>query len=285
MGLTTEQMIRTNLPEPLPTPNSWKYTKTWKEGLEEKHGLDYLSQICKHSGAGFQIMYYICHYGEVALTKVKTQNLFIKRIAAKTVNPTEVRDIDIDWQSGSTWVRLQETWDELFEIYNAHMAPPDILIVLNEVKAYIDDGQSHCGKLLQYIAAARLDLEQKKEREREQELQQQKELQQALTRKWDLIDQEHSRVTEGFIYLLSNPLMPGVYKIGFTAGNPDKRAREVSMRYGLPRPFELIEYWRTKDPYIVEQRIHAVLWHCVKGGEFFEVDLDAAKQTIEACLK
>ena len=102
------------------------------------------------------------------------------------------------------------------------------------------EGQLHCQSLLQYLASTRAELEQKKEMEREQEIQQ------VRSNKWDLIDIEHSQVTDGFIYLLSNTLMPGVYKIGFTAGNPDKRARDVSVRYGLPMPFEVIEYWRTR---------------------------------------
>ena len=99
---------------------------------------------------------------------------------------------------------------------------------------------------------------------------------------WEMIDVEHSKVTEGFVYLLSNALMPGVYKIGFTDSNPDKRAREVSARYGLPIPFEVIGYWRTKDPYIIEQRIHSALAGYGKAGEFFEIDLQLVKETIEA---
>lgn len=186
-------MTPTNLPEPLKCPDSWKYPEAWNDRYEKKHGLGYLSKICKHNGAGFHIMYFIYHYGEVALTKIKTQNLFIKRITIGTVDPSTVRDHDIDWQSGATWVRLNEDWEELFEIYNAKKAPEDILKILDEVKAFMNAGQLHCQSLLQYLANARAEIEQKEEIEREQELLQQR--QQA--NKWDLIDEEHSKVVEG----------------------------------------------------------------------------------------
>jgi hypothetical protein len=290
-------MTQTNLPKPLQCPDFWKYSKAWEARYDEKHGDDYLSEICKHREASFNIFYYICTYGEMALTKIKTQNLFIKRITAGTLDPTTIEDMDIDWQGGHTWVSLNESREELFELYNAHRCPADILAIIDEVKSFMIKGQLHCQSLLQYLAGARADLEQKKGMEREQErlreeqelLREEQELlrerEQARSSKSDLIDEKHSRATEEFLYLLSNALMPGVYKIGFTADNPDKRAIEVSEHYGLPLPFEVIEYWQTKNPYITEKRVQTALACYLKGGEFFEVDLELAKQTIADCLE
>lgn len=271
-------MTPNNLPEPLRCPDTWKYSDAWQKNYEKKNGLDYLSEKCEHSLAQFYIVNsYINGSGQTALDKIKKQNLIIKRLHSGTVDPTEVSDYDVDgWHT--TWAKLNEQREEVFAVYNAQKAPLDILEILDEVKAFMNEGQLHCQSLLQYLVNARAELEQKEEMEREQEIQQER------ANKWDLIDVEHSHVTEGFIYLLSNTLMPGVYKIGFTAGNPDRRARDVSVHYGLPMPFELIEYWRTTDPYIVEQRIHTALASYMKGGEFFEVDLEIAKQTIEGCL-
>jgi hypothetical protein len=281
--MSNETTTRSSIPEHLACPDAWKYTEAWQERYERKHGLDYLSSVCKHSGAGFSIMYFICRYGELALTKVKTQNLFIKRISSGKVDPRTISDRDIDWQSGATWEKLDYKWDELFEIYNAKMAPPDILNILNEVRAFMLAGESHCRSLLQYLTDARVALKHQDEIDDEAAL-----IHEPLQKrpdKWELIDSQNSRVTDGFVYLLSNELMPGVYKIGFTAGNPDKRAREVSARYQLPRPFEVIEFWQTKYPYIVEQRIHKALAEYMKAGEFFEVDLGIAIETIEDHLQ
>lgn len=276
-------MTLISLPEPLQCPDSWKYPEEWKDRYEKKHGLGYLSGVCGHSEAGFNILYYIYYYGEVALTKIKTQNLYIKRLAEGRVDPTEIGDYDIDWQSGATWVRINEHWEELFEIYNAKLAPADILSVIDEVKEFMDAGQRHCQSLLLYLNNAREVLENQRAAEREQE--DIRQILEARSSKWDLIDVTHSKLIEGFIYLLSNDLMPGVYKIGFTAGNPDKRAREISIQYGLPMPFEVVEYWRTHDPYIVEQRIHQALAVYGKAGEFFELDIAEAIEIIEANLQ
>ncbi len=216
-------------------------------------------------------MYHICNMGEMALTKIKTQNLFIKRIATGAVNAADVNDHEIDWQSGHSWAHLEQEKQALHEVYNAQLAPEDILKILDEVETFMNAGQSHCLLLLQYLANMR---QQKYEQARSEIMLR------ARPGKWDVVDVKHSAVTEGFVYLLSNALMPGVYKIGFTAGNPDKRAIEIGLIHGLPMPFEVVEYWRTKDPYIVEQRIHAALASYKKASEFFEVDLQFAKDTI-----
>ncbi len=90
------------------------------------------------------------------------------------------------------------------------------------------------------------------------------------------IEMTHSKVREGIVYVLTNDLMPGLVKIGFTAGNPDKRATYISEQYALPSPFVVEGYVRTKDPYIVEQRVHAELDDLRIRGEFFKIDPENA---------
>lgn len=269
------------LPNQLQCPGLWAYSEEWVAQYREQRGFDYLSKVCKHSKADFEIIYYICNMGEMALTKVRTQNLFIKRLVSGAVSPKQICDHDIDWQSGHTWARLDEMWEELFDIYNANMAPEDIQTILKEVNCFINSGKAHCQELLRYLADTKAEMDRQDQIAIERELESTQQLKQQETEKWMEIDIKHSNVTQGFIYLLSNVLMPGVYKIGFTAGNPDKRAKELSAKHRLPMPFELVGYWRTKDPYIVEQRIHAALTSFGKAGEFFEVDIELAKSTIE----
>lgn len=272
-----------NLPPPLQCPESWKYTDEWEQGYKKTRGDGYLSKQCGHSGAQFQILYYLRSHGEQALTKIKNQNLLIKRISAGTVDVAKTREGDIEPQYGCTWAYLNGGWEELFAIYNAHLAPPDILESLEEVHSFIDAGRLHCQQILKYVEDWKAALTRKQKEEEEQALTPRRQSGQHQRGIWDLIDEKHSQVVEGFVYLLSNALMPGVYKIGFSAGNPDKRALDVTRNSGLPVPFEVVAYWRTKDPYIVEQRIHTALANCAKGGEFFQMDLELAKATIEAC--
>jgi hypothetical protein len=264
-----------NLPQPLQCPDSWKYTKEWDNNYEKAHGTDYLSKRCGHSLAQIRLLYYIYGHGEGILTTIKKQNLLIKRIAAGTANVAEVK-------GEGMWDYYDEKWEELFAVYNAHLAPPDILEIIKEVHELAEAGRLNYRSLLQYADNARSAIERKKQETEEPMLPPQG--RQNRRPSWDLVEEKHSKVLEGFIYLLSNSLMPGVFKIGFSAGNPDKRAKDVSLKSGLPVQFEVVAYSRTKDPFIVEQRIHTALADYAKGGEFFQLDLELAKTTIEACI-
>ena len=79
--------------------------------------------------------------------------------------------------------------------------------------------------------------------------------------------------------------MPGIYKVGFTARNPDERASEISNQINLPSKFVVEKYWRTNDPYIVEQRIHNALSEYAEGKEFFKGDLKEICKIIDHCVE
>jgi hypothetical protein len=44
---------------------------------------------------------------------------------------------------------------------------------------------------------------------------------------------------EGFVYVLSNPAMPGLLKVGSTVGPVEKRAAGLSRMTGVPEPFKI----------------------------------------------
>lgn len=270
-----------SLPEILPCPGSWNYDELWWDNYIRKHEASYLAKLCRHSSAEFKIGYFIRDLGEAALTKVKTQNLFIKRLKVEKIAPGAIGPHDVDWQHGRTWAYLLQYWEELFDVYNADKAPPDLREVMSEVKIFIDAGHTHCEALLSYIEAAKT-IAWEQERRREVDSEPRSQGAQSPNDKWNEIDIAHSKVTHGFVYLLTNNLMPGICKIGFTASNPDKRAKEISARHALPQPFKVMKYWRTLDPYIIEQRIHEALLQYGRQGEFFEVDLAQAIEVIEA---
>lgn len=86
----------------------------------------------------------------------------------------------------------------------------------------------------------------------------------------------------GFVYVMSNPAMPDMLKIGFTTNLPEDRARELSSRTSVPLPFKvefraLTMRWRR-----VERSIHARLAaHRVrKAREFFRVPLAVAVEAV-----
>ena len=86
----------------------------------------------------------------------------------------------------------------------------------------------------------------------------------------------------GLIYILSNPAMPDLIKIGFTVRDAQSRARELSRATGVPTAFSV--EWELPirgDPSLVEKLVHARLAEALIGKEFFAISLDEAKS---ACL-
>lgn len=63
----------------------------------------------------------------------------------------------------------------------------------------------------------------------------------------------------GFVYVLSNPAMPGLVKIGYTLGSVAERARDLSGATGVPVPF-FVEYsHETLEPAVLEAVVHSDL--------------------------
>lgn len=82
----------------------------------------------------------------------------------------------------------------------------------------------------------------------------------------------------GFIYLLANECMPGIYKIGFTTNHPKTRLDQLSASTSCPTPFELVAAFGVADPREVEREIHDYLMaHRINmSREFFKLKADHA---------
>ena len=89
----------------------------------------------------------------------------------------------------------------------------------------------------------------------------------------------------GWVYVLSNKSMPGIYKIGYTTRSPAQRLEEANTP----------DTWRPPTPYVIEfarhvaeanpkeQRIHRALkrYRVTPGREFFSTDLDEIRNLFE----
>lgn len=73
--------------------------------------------------------------------------------------------------------------------------------------------------------------------------------------KWDEIEKKHSKIQEGFIYVLTHDFIKDTVKLGFTERDPKIRASELSAEIKLPGKFNIEYFTRTKNPYLVEQRV------------------------------
>lgn len=86
----------------------------------------------------------------------------------------------------------------------------------------------------------------------------------------------------GFVYILANAYMPGIYKIGMTTRSPRARAEELSRATGVPEGFDVLYYAEVQNPGLEERRVHAELaeYRVNEGREFFHVDIDVAIEAI-----
>lgn len=91
----------------------------------------------------------------------------------------------------------------------------------------------------------------------------------------------------GFLYVLSNPSMPGILKIGITSGMVEKRAAELSQPTSVPEPFRVECYFPIyEDLRAAESRVHKELdvFRTNSSREFFRMPLKLAEQTIKDLL-
>ena len=87
----------------------------------------------------------------------------------------------------------------------------------------------------------------------------------------------------GFVYVLVNPSIPDLFKVGMTERSPEERAREVSVGTGVPTPFEVLAAAPSGNPAEDERSVHSVLSDARVGDdrEFFSGDALRIIQVVE----
>lgn len=79
---------------------------------------------------------------------------------------------------------------------------------------------------------------------------------------------------EGYIYVLSNPEFPYLYKVGRSINGGKQRAQELYTS-GVPTPFKLEFEVLTPDCFLTEQLVHKALFYARHNDnrEFFNETL------------
>lgn len=103
-----------------------------------------------------------------------------------------------------------------------------------------------------------------------------------------LNDSSHSEYTSqdaGYIYVMMNPSMQGVIKIGLTRRTPEERLEELSKATGVPTPFILVYKEYFSDCVKAEKIIHSLLedrgQKVSSNREFFNTDIPSAIKLIQ----
>ena len=86
----------------------------------------------------------------------------------------------------------------------------------------------------------------------------------------------------GYVYILTNPSMPGLVKVGRTSRDVDLRAEELWRHTGVPTPFDVYAREKTCDCIQLEAFIHGDLrkHRLSKSREFFRIDPDEAQKRL-----
>lgn len=81
---------------------------------------------------------------------------------------------------------------------------------------------------------------------------------------------------KGWVYVLSNESMPGMYKIGLTRLHPQQRAGQLSKSSGSPTSFVVEAKFMSSDPERDEKIIHESLsrFRVSQSREFFSCTLE-----------
>jgi hypothetical protein len=86
-----------------------------------------------------------------------------------------------------------------------------------------------------------------------------------------------------WVYILSNPSLPKEYlKIGYTAGTPEERAKQISSSTGVVLPYEVEWAYKCFNGEIIEKMTHNKLksYRVRNNKEFFQISLKEAKENI-----
>lgn len=88
----------------------------------------------------------------------------------------------------------------------------------------------------------------------------------------------------GCVYILKNPAMPDLIKIGYTTRTAEDRARELyEGALGVPKPFVVVHINDCEEPRELEAAVHERLAkHRInKNREFFKCSADDAYQLVK----
>lgn len=93
----------------------------------------------------------------------------------------------------------------------------------------------------------------------------------------------------GWIYVLTNPSMPNLVKVGLTTTSPDQRLREISSATGVASKFQLDHVFKVNDVNSAESKAHRILEKIFgrpnKSREFFSASSQDAYEVLSGALQ
>ncbi|CAJ4669164.1 T5orf172 domain [Burkholderia pseudomallei] len=87
----------------------------------------------------------------------------------------------------------------------------------------------------------------------------------------------------GFVYVLGNDCMPGIYKIGMTEKAPQERLEQLSSSTAVPMPFWMAFFAQVRNAPTVERELHKTFSRerVNDSREFFRISLAEIYDALE----
>ena len=106
----------------------------------------------------------------------------------------------------------------------------------------------------------------------------------------DTVPLPSARKEEGFshVYVLTNPaLKSDLWKIGYTDGDPEDRARQLSSTTGVPVNYLVVESWIVTDGLLAESATHAALedYRVTTRREFFQCQYSVLRNALVRAIE
>lgn len=92
---------------------------------------------------------------------------------------------------------------------------------------------------------------------------------------------DYAKGNYGYVYILSNPDLNGLLKIGMTSKRPEARAKELSGTTGVSSQYVIEYYGSAEDRFIAEKAAHSRLGNYHHQKEFFKVKVEVAIYCVE----
>ena len=88
-----------------------------------------------------------------------------------------------------------------------------------------------------------------------------------------------------WVYVLTNPTMPGLCKVGFTKNKPSDRVKQINAATGVALDFVVEWAFPCFNAHDVEKQVHKYLedngFRVNRHKEFFNITVDEAKSIVE----
>jgi hypothetical protein len=85
----------------------------------------------------------------------------------------------------------------------------------------------------------------------------------------------------GYVYLIGDREKEGIYKIGVTRGNVDKRIKKLQT--GNCGEIFLVKQYETDFPFVMEKMLHTKFYSDKVLNEWFSLSLDDVKEFTNTC--